>query len=692
MVTPPPPTGFSASDLYCNYVHLAWLGVSSADYYKVYRDGGWITDTVNTSYDDTPGDSDNHSYKVKACNYACGCSGYSSSDYGRAITAPSAPTSASANPNPACTGQTVTLSASGGSGGDLKWYKSGCGSGSSIGTGSPITITAPSSNTTYYVRRENSCGNSSCKSVTLSVTSPPSAPTSASANPNPACTGQTVTLSASGGSGGDLKWYKSGCGSGSSIGTGSPITITAPSSNTTYYVRRENSCGNSTCESVSLSAQECACQEAWECDDGDPCTRDECIDHVCVWTLEGDCSSDADCNDDDPCTDDECVNCMCQHSNNSASCDDGDPCTENDRCSGGVCFGTQKDCDDGILCTIDSCVDGVCINDNSGCICNKDSDCPSQECKSARCVNHNCEYDLIGECATDSDCDDGDPNTNDLCVNCNCEYEQFVGCGDGICQSDETCYTCREDCGKCTDCGNGHCEPELGEDGCNCPEDCEPPECCSDADCDDHDPCTTDSCNNNTCSFAEISGCCEDNDDCEANEICLGNECVQDEDGSDDDGDDGDGGDDGPSVGSLAPPTGVKATNDDTDKVRVTWDGGSNTTEYRVYRCTSTDTESCTAISDWQSETSFDDTTAVPGTTYWYRVKARNEDGQESRFSTSDSGGIPHDSDGGVTRSTPRGSTCGLFGMVSLGFMALGMTVLRVSARRRRGDHDAQKA
>ena len=58
---------------------------------------------------------------------------------------------------------------------------------------------------------------------------PPAAttPTSASATPNPACAGQQVTLSASGGSDGTLTWYAHGCGNGASIGEGSSFTISA---------------------------------------------------------------------------------------------------------------------------------------------------------------------------------------------------------------------------------------------------------------------------------------------------------------------------------------------------------------------------------------------------------------------------------------------------------------------------------
>ncbi len=74
-----------------------------------------------------------------------------------------------------------------------------------------------------------------------------------------------------------------------------------------------------------------------ECDDGNPCTDDECIGGVC----RNDPMTGDPCPDDgNPCTDDYCVAGACEHEPLSgASCDDGDsnPCTQ-DTCDGyGVC-------------------------------------------------------------------------------------------------------------------------------------------------------------------------------------------------------------------------------------------------------------------------------------------------------------------------------------------------------------------
>ena len=83
---------------------------------------------------------------------------------------PTAPTSASSNRNNFCAdaGGNISLSATGGSGTTIRWFTGSCG-GNSIGTGTPLSIPAPTSTTTYYARWENNCSVSSCASVTVQV-------------------------------------------------------------------------------------------------------------------------------------------------------------------------------------------------------------------------------------------------------------------------------------------------------------------------------------------------------------------------------------------------------------------------------------------------------------------------------------------------------------------------------------------
>jgi hypothetical protein len=166
---------------------------------------------------------------------------------------PTAPTSASSDRNNFCADDAgnISLSASGGSGTTLRWLTGSCG-GTSIGTGTPLVIASPTSTTTYYVRWE-SCGTSTCASVTVTVNPLPSSPISASSDRNNFCAndGGNISLSVSGGSGSTLRWFTGSCG-GTSIGTGTPLVIASPTVTTTYYVRWENNCGNSTCVNVTV--------------------------------------------------------------------------------------------------------------------------------------------------------------------------------------------------------------------------------------------------------------------------------------------------------------------------------------------------------------------------------------------------------------------------------------------------------
>lgn len=160
---------------------------------------------------------------------------------------PTAPTSISGT-NSICSGQSTTLTAAGGSNGSgatYQWYAGGCGSGGVLGTGVSLSV-SPTSTTTYYVRRvgNSPCNGTvtTCASVTVTVSTPPTAPTSITGTAS-ICNGQSTTLTAAGGSNGSgatYQWYAGGCGSGGVLGTGVSLTV-SPTSNTTYYVRRVGS-------------------------------------------------------------------------------------------------------------------------------------------------------------------------------------------------------------------------------------------------------------------------------------------------------------------------------------------------------------------------------------------------------------------------------------------------------------------
>lgn len=84
-------------------------------------------------------------------------------------------------------------------------------------------------------------------------------------------------------------------------------------------------------------------------------------------------------------------------------------------------------------------------------------------------------------------------------------------------------------------------------------------------------------------------------------------------------------------------PTGVTATDGTySDRVDINWDLGA-LSEYEVFRSTSNDPSGSTSLGT-EYGPPFSDWTAVPGTVYYYWVKAFSEDDIYSNYSDSDSG------------------------------------------------------
>lgn len=212
-------------------------------------------------------------------------------------------------------------------------------------------------------------------------------------------------------------------------------------------------------------ADDC-CTDHIGCQDGIWCTGIEYCScwGACVW------GTAPNCNDGDPCTVDACVNDRidppgagygtgyCQHTN--------------------ICFGCidNGDCADGDTCTVDTCVDGVCQHDTIVGCCHTDPDCDDGEvCTDDACVAGTCSNTPVTNCChIDADCDDADPCTDDLCNTSNrCENTAIPDC----CHVDADC----DDSDNCTleRCRTDHtCETTwTGTPGLNC--------CNTDTDCSD---------------------------------------------------------------------------------------------------------------------------------------------------------------------------------------------------------------
>jgi len=119
-----------------------------------------------------------------------------------------------------------------------------------------------------------------------------------------------------------------------------------------------------------------------------------------------------DCDDGNSCTNDFCLNGICQ--NDTISCDDEDACTLDDCDSLTGCTNTTVVCDDGNDCTIDSCDNGICVFSQIDC---DDGD----PCTVDTCVNGQCVFNPIL-------CDDGDPCTVDSCSEGVCQHQTLTPC------------------------------------------------------------------------------------------------------------------------------------------------------------------------------------------------------------------------------------------------------------------------
>jgi hypothetical protein len=315
------------------------------------------------------------------------------------------------------------------------------------------------------------------------------------------------------------------------------------------------------------------CRKDSECDDGDPCTTNLCIDDVCVYTWKnGACSFDYQCGENKACED-----CSCTESCTMDECILTNVC-QTTSCFGGSCeiiatdYGcctSDSECDDDNECTVDDCNNHTCTNTIPDGTCSKSSDCfgPNEECENCECVD-TCEgvtcnanpcivyecvfgtcvarYTIPGCCTANSDCDDSDPCTQNTCgSDRHCTFQV----PDGNCTLD---VDCKDSNSVCTDC---ECEDLC--DGVDCTTDpcavkicvmgtCETvhtiPGCCdSDADCSDSITCTVDECtDNNTCSHSvPVDGCVVDADclsesdqcnttTCECVDACQAIDCMDD--------------------------------------------------------------------------------------------------------------------------------------------------------------------
>jgi hypothetical protein len=232
------------------------------------------------------------------------------------------------------------------------------------------------------------------------------------------------------------------------------------------------------------------CKSAAECDDGNGCTKDDCIAGLCVHPNQGGtgcgCASTKQCDDGNSCTVDKCLNEVCSYS----------------------VWKDPKGIDKSCCKADDDCATGKCVANRCLAPCQSDGDCATDKpCTAAKCVNGQCGLlPIQGCCATNADCGS--------CATCDggaCVAKPDKGC----CEQDGQC----DDGNACTtdSCKNYACSYVKAEAAC----------CESAADCNDGNPCTTKACTGGKCSFSPKADCCKADADCDDGKACSVDSCIQ---------------------------------------------------------------------------------------------------------------------------------------------------------------------
>jgi hypothetical protein len=167
---------------------------------------------------------------------------------------------------------------------------------------------------------------------------------------------QELTVGNAGG--GELSWTASGQGdwfdlapaSGSGAATVSVAPSTTALNTGTHVGTIEFSADGAETVKVQLSYRISLieCQTNQDCDDGNPCTSDACLDGACRSNPVADCcTAPGECDDGDDCTEDRCTDNLCEHVNLccqvNADCEDGNECTEDYCGPDGRCHQSDED-------------------------------------------------------------------------------------------------------------------------------------------------------------------------------------------------------------------------------------------------------------------------------------------------------------------------------------------------------------
>ncbi|MEC8024726.1 MAG: lamin tail domain-containing protein, partial [Myxococcota bacterium] len=193
---------------------------------------------------------------------------------------------------------------------------------------------------------------------------------------------------------------------------------------------------------------------------------------------------------------------------------------------------TQSCFDDGDCADLDPCSTTTCGTGPGGepqCVFGAPpyADCCTSDYECASGTVCDLEASLCVDCQSDSDCQDSNVCTSDVCQGGSCVYSPIENCcdcdatesGSAQCSTDTFCVEV-----SCN-CGTNECEfiPKELPGGNVC---CETGD---DAACDDGDPCTNNVCVGNACTSLPVldgsTACCNDDADCNDGSLCTVDAC-----------------------------------------------------------------------------------------------------------------------------------------------------------------------
>lgn len=232
IATPPAaPTTTGGSSCGTSSITLSASGGVAGQYrwYTVSTGGTALAGETNATYT-TPILSTSTTYYAAINNGVC-----ESSRAAVTATINTIPTAPTTSGSSACGDASITLSASGGTAGQYRWYTVSTG-GTALAGQTNDTYTTPilTSTTSYYVSIHDGTCESARTLVTATINPIPAAPTTTGSS---SCLPGSVTLTASGGSAGQYRWYTLPTGGTALPGETNSTFITPVLSTTnTYYV------------------------------------------------------------------------------------------------------------------------------------------------------------------------------------------------------------------------------------------------------------------------------------------------------------------------------------------------------------------------------------------------------------------------------------------------------------------------